>query len=481
MSWRGWYALDLRALAVWRIALGLVVLWDIVLRARDLQAFYGDHGVLSRAMFVSQSWEWPGYHLFLATGSTPGLLLMFALWALAALCLTLGYRHRLAGLVTWYFVASIQLRNPLVMDGGDDLLRVLLFWTPFLPLSARWSVEAKKNPCWRELANSYASPATFAVLLQLFVLYLFAALLKSGDDWWKTGDALYYALSIDQFSTSLGATLAAYPNFLRPLSFAALALEFALALLVLLRGRLGWAQTAFFTLAVVFHLAIASLLNFGIFMYIAIAGLTVTVPTAWLDRLAPWPAQAPDAKAPAAPLPPGYRLALPTRLFCGFMIVMIAIFNAYSIDHVQKIPRWTIPISNLTFEQQHWHLFAPEPPKGDGWYALEVTLSDGKEVDAWNPDGQPGIKPARLSGTFGNQRWRRWMQNLMETSLPDYVEWRKSTLAFLAERWAQAHPGASVRSFRLVLWREINPPPGQPLEAPERIVLAQMPGFGLRQ
>ena len=38
------FSLDLRALALWRMALGAVVLLDIVMRATDLQAFYGDDG-----------------------------------------------------------------------------------------------------------------------------------------------------------------------------------------------------------------------------------------------------------------------------------------------------------------------------------------------------------------------------------------------------------------------------------------------------
>lgn len=471
MSWRSWFAVDLRALALWRISLGMIVLWDILLRARDLQAFYGDQGVLTRAMFVDQTWEWPGYHLFLATGSTTGLLVMFAVWAAAALSLAAGYHHRIAGLVTWYFVASIQLRNPLVMDGGDDLLRVLLFWTPFLPLSARWSVDARRNPSWRELPDSYSSPATFGVLFQLFVLYLFAAILKTGDDWWKTGDALYYALSIDQFATSLGSTLATHPDLLRPATFAALAWEYSLALLLLLRGRFAWAQSAFFLLAVAFHLGIASMLHFGVFMYIAIAGLMVTFPTRWLDRR--WPRQAGEVRLQA--VPPAYRLALPTRLFCGFMVAMIAVFNIHSVEHVQKIPRWSIPIAWATFEQQHWHLFAPEPPKWDGWYALEVTRPDGTVFDAWDLEGTVGQKPPHIAWKFSNQRWRRWLQNLMEEGMPDHVGWRKATVEYVAREWIRQNPGQQVSRFDLVLYREVNAAPGKPPGGVERLVLAYMP------
>ena len=35
-------------------------------------------------------------------------------------------------------LTGIDNRNPLVIDGGDDFLRMLLFWGLFLPLGARW-------------------------------------------------------------------------------------------------------------------------------------------------------------------------------------------------------------------------------------------------------------------------------------------------------------------------------------------------------
>ena len=304
------FALDLRALALFRMAMGALVLLDIVLRSRDLQAFYGDDGMLSRALYFEQAWEWTGYHLFLASGSTAGLLALFAVWATAAACLMLGYQARLAGFITWYFVASIQLRNPMVMDGGDDLMRLLLFWTPFLPLSARWSVDSRNHPEWAGLPNAYRSVATVGLALQFFVLYLFAALLKSGDDWLVTGDALYYSLSIDQFATGLGKMLLGFPDILPVLTRAALGLEYLLAALLLLGAGIPLARTAFYILAVSFHLAIAATLNFGIFMVVAIAGLTAFFPTSWLDRLAPQ-----RDEAPTASLPPAYRLAWWSRLF----------------------------------------------------------------------------------------------------------------------------------------------------------------------
>jgi hypothetical protein len=452
-----------------------VTLLDIALRLRDLQAFYGDQGVLSRSLYFTQSWEYPGYTLFLASGSSAGLLALFGLWAVMAACLTIGYQSRLAGLVTWFFVANIQLRNPMVMDGGDDLLRVMLFWTPFLPVGARWSVDARRHPEWTRLPVAYRSVATAGLTLQLFVLYFFAALLKTGASWWKTGDALYYTLSIDQFTTPLGHWLLEHPQLLRPMTFGALTIEYSLAALLVLGGLFAWARVAFYVLAVAFHLSIAAMLELGVFMPIAIACLTVMLPTWLLDRCSP---RAAPAGTPAE-LPSGYRLGAPLRLLAGFMTLMIAIYNGYSIGHHQKIPPWSVLISELTFEQQHWHFFAPEPGKNDGWYKLEVTLKDGDVVDALRAGPEVGGKPVNGADQFPNQRWRRWMQNLVDIDMADNQSWRRSTLIFLARRWLAEHPKEVPTGFRLVLMHETTPPPGGKTRV-DRVVLAELTVSDLR-
>ncbi|MCA9797393.1 MAG: HTTM domain-containing protein, partial [Candidatus Eremiobacteraeota bacterium] len=186
--------------------MGLVVCLDLILRLRDLTAFYTDAGVLPRAVLLAQPWVTPRYNLFLATGSPGGQAVLFALTAAAALALALGYHPRWAGLVTWYMVCSLQFRNPLVLDGGDELLRVMLFWTMFLPVEARFSREPQPPP-----RGLYVGLASFGYVLQVICLYLFAALNKSGDVWRKTGEALYYTLSIEQFTTGFGLWLLHYP------------------------------------------------------------------------------------------------------------------------------------------------------------------------------------------------------------------------------------------------------------------------------
>ena len=42
-------------------------------------------------------------------------------------------------------VASLLIRQPLVYMGGDSILRLTLFWSLFLPLRARFSLDARQG------------------------------------------------------------------------------------------------------------------------------------------------------------------------------------------------------------------------------------------------------------------------------------------------------------------------------------------------
>ena len=110
--------------------------------------------------------------------------------------LILGYRTRVSTAIGWLVIGSIQSRNQLLLQHGDYLLRLLLFWSMFLPLGARFSLDARRRAALPE--NRFLSVAGGALLVQIACVYVFAGLFKLQPTW-LDGEAV--GESIDLYSS----------------------------------------------------------------------------------------------------------------------------------------------------------------------------------------------------------------------------------------------------------------------------------------
>src|SRR5262249_19688383 len=128
---------DPRPLALFRVAFGLTLLHDLFDYARDLTAFASDAGMLPRGA-QAEPLAWSAFEL---VGDPRAVAALYAGGVLVTLAFTLGYRTRLANLLAWLFFTSLHNRNLYVTDGGDDLVRILLFLSLFTDLGCAWSAD----------------------------------------------------------------------------------------------------------------------------------------------------------------------------------------------------------------------------------------------------------------------------------------------------------------------------------------------------
>lgn len=110
-----WVGLDVRSLAVFRIALGVVVLLDLADRAPDLVNFYTDRGCISRSTSVKNAYHQWQLSLFLIGGNEVLAGFLFLTAAASAVCLVLGWHTRRALFATWVFVCSLHGRTLWIM------------------------------------------------------------------------------------------------------------------------------------------------------------------------------------------------------------------------------------------------------------------------------------------------------------------------------------------------------------------------------
>lgn len=140
------FGIDVRALAAFRIGLAGILLIDLWNRSYDLVAHYSDAGILPRLarmeLYDHGAAQRLWWSLHMASGE---VVFQFALFAVAAACalgLLIGYRPRLMSLFSWILLVSLQNRNPMLLQGGDVLLRSLVLWSIFLPTGAVCSVDS---------------------------------------------------------------------------------------------------------------------------------------------------------------------------------------------------------------------------------------------------------------------------------------------------------------------------------------------------
>ena len=283
MGFKTLFGCDLRTLALFRVSLALVLLTDLINRAEFLTAHYTDFGILPRTDAIAWLAPWRlSIHLF--NGSTFFQALLFIIAGLFALALLIGYRTRLATIVSWFLLLSLLNRNPILLQGGDTLLLLLLFWGMFLPLGARYSVDAALNPN-PPAPNAYFSVATLGLLLQCMSVYFFTALLKSGSEWIPQGTAVYYALHLDSFATPLGAWLAQFFPLLQLLAYFVWLIELIGPFLLFSPWFHLPLRLSVLFLLICMHIGFYLCLEIGLFPFISLTSLLTLTPGWVWDKL----------------------------------------------------------------------------------------------------------------------------------------------------------------------------------------------------
>ncbi|HXX31485.1 MAG TPA: HTTM domain-containing protein [Myxococcaceae bacterium] len=482
---RGPFALDARSLALGRVLLGGLLLVDLWLRAGDLAAHYTDAGVLPRVDFRLEAWDflWSLHGLSGSEAFESALLVVHAALALA---LMVGFRTFWSTLGSALLLISLHGRNPLLRDGQDDLLRVLLVWGCLLPWGARWSVDRLRGRVWHPLGgvsgDEVVGPASAAWVLQLLAVYWVSAVAKLESPWWTSGEALARAFSIGRYETALGHWLLGLPRLCLVGTYAVLAFEALGPFLLFLSGRWAPARAIAVGAFVALHVVLAALLRLGLFPAVAIAAwLTLLGPGAWewLERRlgmgALGGAFSPEA---GARLPRGRPLA--ALWLVAFGLTLVLLFNLTVVAPRVRVPHLAVWAARAVGLQQYWSLFSPNPVTAfvltDGWVELPATLEDGSELDLLSR-GVPvrTTRPANVADTFANRRWRHYVANVLapwpprseqhhtvEQSRAAWLRWR------CADWNAHAPAGRRARDLRLV-WMQQRL--GHPEDAPRPEIL----------
>jgi predicted DCC family thiol-disulfide oxidoreductase YuxK len=279
------FGADLRSLAVVRIGIAAIILFDLVERSTDLKAHYTDFGIIPRSFAIARNSQW-FVSIHLVNGMAEIQAILFVLAGICALALLVGYKTRLATLFSWILFISLVSRNSYIVSGADSMLRLILFWGIFLPWGSRYSLDEAWSIAPSRRPPHAFSMGTIGFVAQILFIYWFSVLLKSGTQWRSEGTAIYYALSLDYMSTGLGIFLLQFPILLKLMTFGVFWFELIGPLLLLSPFFTGPLRTAGVLGFWLLHLGILTTLRIGFFPVVNMVAVCFFLPAWFWEKLA---------------------------------------------------------------------------------------------------------------------------------------------------------------------------------------------------
>ena len=427
------FGIDYRAIKAFRVGLALLVLGDLCERSANIEAFYTDSGVLPRALLRLPSLR---FSIHALVGGSKGEWILFLFAALCALLFLLGIWSRVAATASWFLLASLDARNPFVLNEGDTLLKILLFWSIFLPLSQEVPQEAAKKE------GRYCSAFSAAVLIQVSLAYVFTALLKTDPSWRITGTAISAALRLEHLTTSVGRALLEWTMTLRAATHFVYYLEMLGPFLVFLPWNNRRVREVTIAAFIAMHLGIAVTMNVGLFPWVSIVGWIPFIPSETLDAfqgaITAGRSQAPHS--PTLTEAPSLRSGILVQALVFCLLADVIAWNVRGLNgrmDDEKLHLYDIPLRLVQLDQQ-WFMFAPRPSDIVGWYVAEAALNDGSLVDIMNGgESVSRERPQFISQRYIDFRWRKFLIDLQR---PQLEKCRQPLAVYLKNSWDRQHP-----------------------------------------
>jgi hypothetical protein len=482
--------IDPRGLGVGRIVLAAVLLLDLARRVPSAALWYSNQGLLPNHTVL---WRPPfayAFSFFFMASEPFEAAILVGFCGIAYLMLLLGIRTRAAQVASLLAVLSLHGRVQFIQNSGDIVLVEICLWTVFLPLGARYSVDAAQG---RAAQTPVVSFAVLALVGQVAAIYFYNALWKHGVTW-RDGSAVHYSLQYACVVSRFGVWARDWitPKASRFLTWSARATEALLPVVLLSPVAQRQARRLAIALMIGLHGAFGLFLDLGIFVPAMLTFTPFLVPAADWDLIERWWAggnrgralqqrlahalaaaersgllRSPTFAAPAASPSPFSRARWTlwregTALVLMAIATMGALVDNSGVTHVPESfePRAANALRVYLQLFQSWGMFAPDAPRETGTLAVDAVTSDGRHVDPLNQEFSSvhswlGERiPERLGyDTFASAYVLRMPTN------PDYFNALGEWLLRYPERTGRE--ADRIKSFRVLDLEQEVPRPGE--------------------
>jgi hypothetical protein len=465
------FILDLRSIALFRVLLGLTMLYDVLARIPYVGLYLSDAGVLSRVDLlatINRPWA---FSVYMLVGEPIQVQFILIVHALAACMLVAGFRTRLSSVVCWVLLVSLQHRNSLLLNGGDTLLALYAFWAMFLPLNARWSLDrslagdrkSANFDVWK--SNNFFAIPGIAIILQTLMVYVFSVVLKSGD-LWRNGEAVSYVVRNLGLIKAGALWFQGFDSAQSFFTYLTFHWEWVGCALVLCPFANRYLRIGAIFGFVVMQLVFRWMLDLALFPIVSITGWLVLLPGIFWEVVARFgkPINMNDRLRTgfvwvSSLSIKGEDAMVPGRsaaIFCGIVILSIFAWNLNGLpdSSLNKVFPKIISDAMYTLKlRQKWGMFASNPPQHSGWYTIEAQMANGDTVDLFNPKTPYTLRrPDLFTDRYPDRRWGKYLDNIRKTK---YRDLRDDYLDYFVDRWNEGRENQSkIQSASLIYLRE---------------------------
>jgi hypothetical protein len=428
------YYFNSKILSVGRIFVSLIILLDLFFRYQNFKAHYTNNGVLPTNVIKTY---YPFYQYYFSIHnfieSTTLLHILFWTHFICALILLIGWNTRLFTIINFVLILSLHHRNPVILQGGDDLLRITLFYMIFLPWGSFYSIDSflqmKKK---LEIAHSTTNFSWIFVVFQINIglVYLFSALLKTADEWRISGDAIYYALSLYTLRTYFGNLIYQQYQLTKVLTFIVYyGFEIIAPLLIIFPPTILLRKLGAISI-ILLHLFIVSTLKVGIFPFV---GITTALMLLVNQK----------------DMPSKFTTNKNELIFAIIIFVLILRYNLATLQVPYfSITLWEDRFLNCVGLSQRWNMFSPGVKRYDGWLVLRGIKSNNTEWDLIHNTPNLHTEGTTLNKNFlKGDRWRKFLENYEQQQ---YNFIKPYFCYYLIQQWNEQHPENTIEALNIL-------------------------------
>ncbi|SDW77433.1 Vitamin K-dependent gamma-carboxylase [Marininema mesophilum] len=262
-----------------RITMGLGMLYFFFYHFSERHLLWGASGLWPTTPFIEGAKTRGLVTLFQLTDSSWFLDMVYFSGIIVTILFIIGYRTRLFSILAFIIIWSIYFRNPYVTNGGENILRLEMFYLLFANAGAYFSIDSwlkkrRGTPSAPKFASllPYQSVlhnfAVAAIIVQLLYMYFTAGIYKVMGPMWQNGTAVYYAMRVQDYVwPGVSEKVWSSEEFILLLTYSSVLFQIAFPFLLLNR------YTKYIALlgAMLFHLGVGLLMNLMLFSWYMIS------------------------------------------------------------------------------------------------------------------------------------------------------------------------------------------------------------------